>query len=180
MSVRAVTLAVMRAELPGSLPELAQFQRGVLSRGQALSGGLTKDALRSRVERGRWQRLQVGVYAVFSGEPERQALLWAAVLRAGDGAMLSYHTAAELYGLIDEPGTVTHITIPVHPRVSRIPGIAVHLSADADDARHPALTPPRTRVEETVPRQVDPAPGTRRRPVSSALPGGRPCARLAC
>ncbi len=150
MSVRAATLAVMPDELHGSLRDLAQSQRGVLSRRQALSGGLTKDALRSRVERGRWQRLQAGVYAIFSGEPGRQALLWAAVLRAGDGAMLSYTTAAELFGLIDEPSTVSHVTIPVRRRVSRIPGIAVHLSASAEQARHPTLTPPRTRVEETV------------------------------
>jgi hypothetical protein len=140
----------MADELPGSLRELAQFQRGVLSRKQALSGGLTKDALRSRVQLGRWQRLHAGVYAVFSGEPGRQAALWAAVLRAGDGAILSYHTAAELFGLIDEPSTVTHVTIPGYRRVSRIPGLAVHRATGADRARHPALTPPRTRIEETV------------------------------
>ena len=43
---------------------------------------------------GRWQRLQRGVYATFSGEPTRQTALWAALLRAGPGAVLSHQTAA--------------------------------------------------------------------------------------
>ncbi len=148
--MRAATLAVMPEELDGSLWELAQFQRGVLSRVQALGGGLSPDAVRSRVQRGRWQRLHTGVYAVFSGAPGREAVLWAAVLWAGDGAMLSYDTAAELFGLLDQPSTVTHVTIPGYRRVIRIPGLAIHLAASAGQARHPALTPPRTRIEETV------------------------------
>jgi hypothetical protein len=87
---------------------------------------------------------------VFTGEPERSATLWAAVLRAGRGAMLSYHTAAELFGLAHQPCSLVHVTIPGSRRVTGIRGIAVHVAARADQARHPALTPPRTRIEETV------------------------------
>jgi hypothetical protein len=140
----------MLADLPGPLRELAQFQRGVLTSDQARNGGVTRDSIRSRLLRDRWQRLYPGVYAVFTGEPGRAAIMWAAVLRAGEGAALSYHTAAELFGLADRPSELIHVTISGHRRVRRIPGISIHLDARAAQARHPTLTPPRTRVEETV------------------------------
>jgi hypothetical protein len=65
------------------------------------------------------------------------AVLWAAVLRAGDGAMLSYQTAAELSGLIDQASSVIHVTVPRTRRVTKISGIAVHIAARAQQARHP-------------------------------------------
>jgi hypothetical protein len=140
----------MPHELPECLRELAQFQHGILTRDQARQGGLTKDVIRSRVRQERWQRMHAGVYAAFSGEPGRTAVLWAAVLRAGPGAMLSYHTAAELAGLTDAPSTLMHVTIPASRRITGSPGLVIHLSSRADQIRHPALAPARTRIEDTV------------------------------
>jgi hypothetical protein len=97
-------------------------------------------------------RLQRGVYAAFTGEPGRTALLWAAVLRAGSGA-LSHQTAAELFGIADAPARLIHVTVPAgrHPaRPGAIPGILIHRSDRVLVARHPVLQPPRTRLEETV------------------------------
>jgi len=94
--------------------------------------------------------MQTGVYAVFSGPPDRRTILWAAVLRAGPGAMLSYHTAAELAGLTDRPSPVVHVTLPVDRAVKPIPGVVLHRSGRAAQALHPVLAPPRTRIEETV------------------------------
>ncbi len=91
-----------------------------------------------------------GVYATFSGEPGRSALLWAAVLSAGPGAMLSYRTAAELKRLVDSPSESIHVTVPGDRRVAKVPGIVVHYSARAGQALHPALLPPQTRIEETI------------------------------
>jgi hypothetical protein len=90
------------------------------------------------------------VYATFTGEPGREAVLWAAVLRAGPGAALSHFTAADLYGLTDRPSWLLHVTIPGSRRVVAIPGVVIHLAGRAEQARHPALAPPRTRLEETV------------------------------
>lgn len=140
----------MPNELPQPLRELAQFQHGILTSGQAQQGGLTKDIIRSRVRQERWQCMHAGVYAVFSGEPGRAAVLWAAVLGAGPGAMLSYHTAAELAGLTDAPGTSIHVTIPASRRIAGSPGLVVHVSGRAGQIRHPALAPARTRIEDTV------------------------------
>ena len=91
-----------------------------------------------------------GVYSVFTGPPGREAELWAVLLRAGTGAVLSHQTAAEVCGLSDRRSTLVHLTIPAHRYVTPISGAIVHRSHRVDQARHPALLPPQTRVEETV------------------------------
>lgn len=126
------------------------LQRGVLSRPQAISLGLTDSAIAARLRSGRWQRLHPGVYATFSGEVARYAMLWAAVLRAGPAAALSHQTAAELHGLTNAQAPVIHVLVPSGKPVDRISGVALHYSRRVDEARHPALLPPRTRIEEAV------------------------------
>jgi hypothetical protein len=140
----------MTIELPRELHELAWTQDGVLTTSQAVGGGLTWAMIRSRLEQRRWQRLETGVYAVFSGPPGRRTVLWGAVLRSGPGAVLSHQTAAELGGLTDRPSSLIHITVPGDRYVERIPGIVIHRSSRVGQAVHPVLTPPRTRLEETV------------------------------
>jgi len=140
----------MAYALPEYLDRLAQIQGGVLSAQQAMTGGMTRDMIRARVRNGRWRKLQQGVYATFSGEPAREAVLWAALLRAGRGALLSHYTAAELYELIDWPSSAIHVTIPEERRVATLRGIRIHIAVRAEQAAHPTLLPPRTRVEETV------------------------------
>lgn len=144
--------------LPEQLLDLAEFQQGVITLQQAYGAGLTRGAIRARIDRGRWQRVHPGVFAVFSGEPGRAAVLWAAVLWAGRGAALSHHTAAELHGLAPRPAQLMHVTVPADRRVRRVPGLVIHRSARILAARHPAQSPPRTRVEETV---LDLAQGAR-------------------
>lgn len=136
--------------LPQQLRELAALQRGILTRAQVLGAGLTKDLIAARLDLGRWQRVYPGIYAAFSGEPSREAVLWAAVLAAGPGAMLSRQTAAELDGLSDLPSSLIHVTVPSERRVRPKPGLVLHYSARASQSVHPVRTPPRTRVEETV------------------------------
>jgi hypothetical protein len=130
--------------------ELARQQSGVLTRAQALAGGLTAGAIRARLRGARWQSVYPGVYATFTGPLPRRSLLWAATLKAGEGAVLSHETAAELVGLVDDPGRRVHITVPSGRSSVRIPGVTVHRSNRASVARHPTRMPPQTRVEETV------------------------------
>jgi hypothetical protein len=143
-----------RVLMPRELPEqLLTDQRGALARRQAEGSGLDADTLRNQLRNGRWQRPFRGVYLTFSGDASRTATLWAALLRAGPGATLSRQTAAELHGLTDEPSELIHITVPAarHPaRHSAIPGVVIHRSTRIAQARHPAKSPPCTRVEDTV------------------------------
>ena len=136
--------------LPDHLDRLAQIQCGVLSAQQAIAGGMSRDRIRSQVRTGRWRRLQYGVYATFTGSPQREAVLWAAVLRAGPGAVLSYYTAAELHKLVDWPSSAIHVTIPERRRVTAFSGVKIHIAVRADQAAHPTLLPPRTRLDDTV------------------------------
>jgi len=139
----------MSYDIPAQISNLARWQAGAISRQQLLDAGLSSQTIFRRVERGRWQQLYRGVYAVFTGPPLRETWLWAAVLRAGPGAALSHLTAAELHGLLDTPAETIFVTVPASRRVS-IPGIVVRTSGRIGGATQPGREPPRTSVEETV------------------------------
>jgi hypothetical protein len=141
----------MSIELPPPA-ELLTVQGNAIARRQSANSGINPRAMRSRARNGRWQRLQRGVYVTFSGEPSRETVLWAALLRAGPGAVLSHQTAAERHALIDEPSSLISITVPAsrHPGQAKIAGIIIRRSDSILRTRHPAMLPPCTRVEDTV------------------------------
>lgn len=137
---------------------LLELQDGVISVGQAVAAGLTDKGVRDHVRAGRWQLLHRGVYATFTGQPGRRAEWWGALLRAGPGAALSHQTAAEAWGLLGGPWPVIHVTVPhgrSPHRYRTFAGVVVHQSRSLDRARHPAMAPPRTRVEDTVLDLID-------------------------
>ncbi|HTZ93486.1 MAG TPA: type IV toxin-antitoxin system AbiEi family antitoxin domain-containing protein [Streptosporangiaceae bacterium] len=142
----------MPVNVPQGLRELLIRQCGVATRQQALDAGLPATAVDNQLRSRRWQQLQRGVYACFSGSPAREAELWAAVLRAGEGSALSYRTAAELYGLDRGrgPGGPIHVTVPASRRAGLIRGGVLHVSGSVATTRHPVLLPPRTRIDDTV------------------------------
>jgi len=150
MSVGAATLCGMQRELPPSLRYLAQRQSGVITRSQALRAGLTTDMIKFRVRSDRWRQIHPGVYATFTGVPNRGVRLWAAVLSAGPGAVLSHQTAAELQGLADKRDDSIHVTVPRDRHVIPAGGIRLHRSGRAVEAMQGHTYPPRTKVEETV------------------------------
>jgi very-short-patch-repair endonuclease len=131
--------------------EDARRQAGVITYQQALRSGLSADNIQSLLEHGVWQRLHRGIYATFSGPVSRPAMIWAALLAAGPGAVLSHESAAEAAGLLDEPARRIHVTIPA-PRHVKAPieGVVIHRSTRIATSRHPVRQPPQTRVEETV------------------------------
>ncbi len=142
----------MSAEAPPPSRGLLAAQGNTIARRQSTNCGIDVDAMDGRLRNGRWQRLQRGVYATFSGQPSRETMLWAALLRAGPDAALSHQTAAERHGLLDEPSSLISITVPAsrHPAQAKIPGVVVHRSDAILRTRHPAMLPPCTRVEDTV------------------------------
>jgi hypothetical protein len=94
-----------------------------------------------------------GVYATFTGEAPREAKLWAAVRRAGPGAMLSHETAAEMHRLVDKPSAKIHVTVPHSRRPAQnnhIRGVVIHRSDQSRPQRLPPWQVPRTRIEDTV------------------------------
>ena len=130
----------MRGDVPEELLEIAAAQEGVIARRQALSAGMSRGSLVSKVRSGRWQPIYPGVYAVFTGSLPRLAQLWAVLLWAGEDAMLSHESAAEVLGMLSRPARVIHVSIPLaQRRLRRIAGVRVHRSKYLPD---PALFPP--------------------------------------
>lgn len=138
--------------MPPVLQIQAKLQAGVISRRQALDAKLTPDVIRARAASGRWRRIYRGIYATFNGPLTRDARLWAAVLYAGTGAVLSHETAAELHNLNDGQSPLIHVTVPLERQVRALPGMMVHRSERLaeQDLKVPAGQLPRTPVEETI------------------------------
>jgi predicted transcriptional regulator of viral defense system len=150
--------AGMSSDIPSEISALAQRQAGAISRQQLLDAGLNPQLIIRRLERGRWQQLYRGVYATFSGLPPRETWLWAAILSAGEGAVLSHQTAAELHGLLTSPADAIYVTVPSTRRVATR-GLIIRTSNRIEQARQPNRALPRTGVEETVLDLVQLAPG---------------------
>src|ERR1700728_4877177 len=118
---------------------LLDAQRGVVAKAEAGQAGLSVKAIRHRLSSGRWKRVRRGVYATFTGPLPREARLWAAIRRAGPGAMLSHETAAEVHGMLDKPSAKIHVTVPHRrrPAPKRIIYGGMIYSADQTEKIHP-------------------------------------------
>ena len=142
----------MPIDMPPQARDLLAIQGKAIARYQGAESGIDPRSMRSKLSGARWQRLQRGVYAAFSGDPARETMLWAALLRAGPDAVLSHQTAAERHGLLDTPAALITITVPASKRPARVKirGVIIHRSDAILRTRHPAMLPPCTRVEDTV------------------------------
>jgi hypothetical protein len=136
------------------LHRLAAGQAGIVTRAQLVLLGMTDSMLRRWVASGRLIKVHPGVYAVGYLPGTRESALWAAVLYAGPGAMLSHLTAAQYAGLIKYAPETIHVSTPrkiaslagveVHSRrrLDRIGGDGVPLSSTADILRDLAAVRP--------------------------------------
>jgi hypothetical protein len=103
---------------------IAAGQDGIVGRAQLLAGGLTGSAVDRALRAGRLHRLNPGVYSVPAPELlTEDALLIAALLAAGDGAMLNHGTAAWRWQVISAPPTKIELGVP-HRR-ARLPGVTL-------------------------------------------------------
>jgi hypothetical protein len=131
-------------------PAIAAEQDGVVARRQLLASGLTPGVARRELVARRWRVLYPGVYATFSGTVPDRAHVWAALLRAGEGAVASHRTALWLAGVIDELPDVIEVGIPHERRADEADGLRVHRMRNLSKLAHPAALPPRLRVEAAV------------------------------
>jgi very-short-patch-repair endonuclease len=132
---------------------LLSTQCRIADRGQALGAGFSDRQIEHRVSTGKWQRVYQGVYATFSGPLPREARLWAALLLAGEGALLSHETAAEVQELADKPSRTIHITVPLNRNPAQRRqrrGIVFHRSSQSQPEFPGTAKLPRTRIQDTV------------------------------
>jgi hypothetical protein len=141
----------MSAELPPALRKMAERQAGIVTRKQALRTTMSAKAIDWKIRTDEWRQVYRGVYATFTGPLSRRAELWAAVLYAGEGAVLSHESAAELHKLVDRRGHLIHVTVPMSRRVTPADGLVIHLSDQPERlVRYPDGEVPATLLPDTV------------------------------
>jgi very-short-patch-repair endonuclease len=121
---------------------LARAQRWVISRAQLLDLGYSRKAIEHRLATGRLHRVYPGVYAVGRRQLTQRGHWMAAVLRCGDGAVLSHTSAASLWGIRTSPHKPIHVSVPATV-VRRQSGVVVH--------RRSVLTPDHVRMRQRIP-----------------------------
>jgi hypothetical protein len=102
-------------------------QRGVLSRAQALSLGVSKSALQYRTTAGGgWQRLLPGVYLTARSWPTRTQLEMAALLYAGPVSAITGAAALRSYELEAPDTRVIDVLVPASRQRSDRSFVALH------------------------------------------------------
>jgi very-short-patch-repair endonuclease len=130
-----------------AIAELARLQHGVVAWWQMRELGLGKASIEHRIQTGRIHRLQPAVYAVGHRIVSRHGWWMAAVLSSGEGAVLSHHSAAALWGLRGySERAVDVITRHKSTSSKRVRRHVSRLPADEITVEHgiPVTTVPRT------------------------------------
>jgi very-short-patch-repair endonuclease len=129
---------------------MATGSHGVVTRAQLLKAGVSAEEIKGRLRSGGLLREHRGVYRVGHRAPTAEATYLAAVVAAGEGAVLSGLAAAHLHGLVKGSLPPAEVTAPTQRRIE---GVRVHRcrSLNAHDwARFrgiPVTTVPRTLVD---------------------------------
>jgi hypothetical protein len=109
-------------------------QRGVVSRQQLRDLGLSDTMIARWLRTRRLHRLHRQVFAIGHTALSIEARLWAALLYAGTGAVLSHTTAAWIWSLIDTEPTCIHLS--VCGRRSSLPDVRIHHSRRVEGVEH--------------------------------------------
>jgi very-short-patch-repair endonuclease len=131
---------------------IAARQRGVVTRSQLRAAGLSDSAVDRMCRRGRLIRLHPGVFAVGHVELPRFGLETAAILAVGFDAVLSYRSAAALWGFLPQAPERVEVTV-VDRQPQRTAGVRVHRTKhlEARDIRTfqrlPVTSPARTLLD---------------------------------
>ncbi|MBS1868767.1 MAG: DUF559 domain-containing protein [Actinobacteria bacterium] len=130
---------------------LAEQQYGVVARRQLLDLGVTQRAIQGRLSRGIFIPLHRDVYAYGHRQLRLEGRWLAAVLAAGDGAVLSHRDAAALHGMRKPPDSrKVSVSAPTHRR--EIAGVWLYARRQltAEDVTNvkgiPTTSPARTLV----------------------------------
>lgn len=140
------------------LARIAGGGHGVVTRSELLRAGVTDDEIRWRVRSGGLLRVHRGVYRVGHRAPSIEATYLAAVLAAGEGALLSRRAAAHVLALVKGTAPAAEVITRTQRRIE---GVRTHRSRvlDALDATTvrgiPVTTVPRTLVDIAAELSLD-------------------------
>jgi len=104
-----------------SIDAVLAGQSGVISRDQAMAAGLSRDAVDHRLRRRLWRPLHPKVYLAAGYRLDDEARVRAALLWAGEGAVLSGVAAAWWHGMVEGAPPTVGVTVrrQRHPRPRR-------------------------------------------------------------
>jgi len=132
------------------LARIAEAAHGLVTRSELLRAGVTDDEIRWRVRTGGLLREHRGVYRVGHRASSIEASYLAAVMAAGEGALLSGRAAAHLLGLVKGTAPAPEVTTRTQRRIE---GVKTHRSRRGERADAtifngiPVTTVPRTLVD---------------------------------
>lgn len=89
-----------------AIAAVASRQLGVVSKEQLIEAGLTTRSIERQAARGHLMPVFRGVYSIGHGHLSSRGHKMAAVLAAGEGAVISHRSAAEHFGLIEWEGPI--------------------------------------------------------------------------
>ncbi|MBB2985051.1 type IV toxin-antitoxin system AbiEi family antitoxin domain-containing protein [Terracoccus luteus] len=125
-------------------------QNGLVTKVQAIEGGLTAKAVRCKVESGRWVRMHPGVYLTTPGRDDWETRALAVLLHLGVPSALCGRSAAYLWGLVPSPGREIEVVVGSTRNPDPVPGVQVRRSRHAVRRTHETAWPHRTDAENTV------------------------------
>lgn len=184
------------------LARIVRAQAGMFTRTQALSCGYSPERIRTELKNRRWFVVVDGVYRLVGSPGGWNARVWAALLAAGDGAVLGGRPAGRLHRIDGVPAYERlAVVVPRNRRPRLSAGALVERSplSRADVAHQrgiPVLSPARTVVDLARRESLDVAvrivgdairhrgrvavPNRRRRRASSTAVRGIPPRNLRC
>ena len=131
-----------------SFGQVVRHQHGRITWAQLVALGCPEATISRWTRTGYLTRVLPRVYAVGHAAPSREADLWAAVLYAGPGAMLSHASAAHHRGLIIYAPEVIHVSTPRAKITSITDEVQVHARRELALSRHEGI--PTTPLAQTV------------------------------
>jgi very-short-patch-repair endonuclease len=137
---------------PEAVRAIAGEQYGVVGRAQLLAAGVSGSVVDRALRAGRLHSIHRGVYSAVAPELlTEDGRITAALLAAGEGALLSHATAAWRWRIIPAPPSVMQLAVPRHR--TAIEGLQLFVSGRlrADDTtlngRFPTTAVPRTLLD---------------------------------
>src|SRR4051812_45689353 len=116
-----------------AIHDIVGRQHGLITRRQLQLTGLSDGGIDHWIRNGRLVAVRRGVYALGHAELRREGFVLAAVLYAGDDAVLSHRSAARLWGLRPWSGAFVELTVRSHHGRDAPSDLRIHRSTQLGD-----------------------------------------------
>ena len=125
-------------------------QAGLVTRAQAVAGGISIESVRWALASGRWLVLHPGVYLTTPGRDDWEVRTVAILLSVGGRVALAGPSARFAWGLERREPETARLIIPASRRAPVRAGLAVTRTRHFDERVHQTAWPHRTTVEHSV------------------------------